>query len=542
MRSRTMLTIMALSVSFLFLVNSHAVFAASSKAKPNVVLILVDDMGWMDLGCQGSKFYLTPNIDKLAKQGMRFTDAYAAAAICSPTRAAVMTGRFPARLGVTDWIRARFQRGKIGTPKENPTEYVGGANQKLLCPPNPYWMDLTEITIAEMLRALGYVTCHIGKWHLGDDAWFPQHQGFDFNFGGCDYGQPPSYFDPYTNKRLPQGIPHLPGRKKGEYLSDREADEAVQFIKKNKDRPFFLYMAHYAVHTPIQAKAEVTAKYEARKTELQSNAKYAAMVESVDDAVGRILVALEEAGVADNTIVIFTSDNGGLRPVTNNFPLRSGKGYAYEGGIRVPLIIRWPNHVPANSVSAEPVMSIDFFPTIAEVCGAKLPGDRDIDGKSLVKLLESGGKKGLDREALYWHFPHYRHAPGPYTIIRKGDWKLTKFYEGPQFELYNLKNDLGEKNNLAEKMPDRVEAMHKQMQQWLKDVNAKVPRPNPGYMPNKKKQKAKKTSFSIFGLRSLCLESNHGEMRLASCLQPGEQFFTQQTTQIPYVTAILGAD
>ncbi|MEK6233287.1 MAG: sulfatase-like hydrolase/transferase, partial [Planctomycetales bacterium] len=205
--------------------------------KLNFVLVLVDDLGWMDLSCQGSKVYETPNIDRLAKEGMRFTDAYAACAVCSPTRAAVMTGRYPARTGVTDWIRARFQRGGLGTPDKNPTKYVGG-NRKLLCPPNPYWLEHEEVTIAEALRPAGYATCYIGKWHLGDEAWYPQRQGFDFNFGGCDYGQPPSYFDPYTNGRLKQGIPHLPPRKEGEYLSDREADEAVQFIRQHKDKPF----------------------------------------------------------------------------------------------------------------------------------------------------------------------------------------------------------------------------------------------------------------------------------------------------------------
>ena len=251
---------------------------SSQGTRTNIVLILVDDLGWMDLGCQGSTFYETPNIDRLAAQGMRFTNAYAACAVCSPTRAAVMTGRYPARVGVTDWIRARFQRGGIGTPAANPTEYVRRPNGKLWCPPNPYWMEHSELTLAEMLKPAGYRSCHIGKWHLGDDDWYPTAQGFDENYGGCDYGQPPSYFDPYQNRRLTEGIPFLPSRKPGEYLSDREADEAVEFIRRNRNNPFFLYMANYAVHTPIQANAEVTARYQAKTKTNQTDAKYAAMV------------------------------------------------------------------------------------------------------------------------------------------------------------------------------------------------------------------------------------------------------------------------
>ncbi len=462
--------------------------ASNSTAKPpNIVLVLVDDLGWMDLSCQGSTYYRTPHVDKLAAQGMRFTDAYAACAVCSPTRASVMTGRYPARVGVTDWIRAKFQRGKIGTPKQNPTEYVGGANRKLLCPPNPYWMEHEEVTLAEALKPAGYVTCHIGKWHLGDEAWYPPHQGFDFNFGGCDLGQPPSYFDPYFNKRYQ--MPTLKPRKKGEYLSDREADEAVGFIRKHKDRPFFLYLAHYAVHTPIQAKEDVAAKYR-RSEKAEVNAKYAAMVESVDDAMGRVMETLEELKLAERTLVIFTSDNGGLdnggKP-TDNAPLRSGKGYAYEGGIRVPLIVRWPGVVPAGSISHEPVSSVDYFPTVLEAVGRSAPHGRPIDGVSLVDHLKSGGKRSLERDALIWHFPHYRHSPGPYSIIRKGPWKLIRFWEGPVFELFNLKNDLSEKTDLASKMPDKVRELDQELMARLKSMEAKLPKPNPAYKPVRKK-------------------------------------------------------
>ena len=461
--------------------------AAEESGPPNVILILVDDLGWMDLGCQGSDFYRTPNIDRLAAEGMRFTNGYAACAVCSPTRAAVQTGRYPGRIGVTDWIRSRFQRGGKGTPDANPTEYVGGPNRKLLCPPNPFWLEHEEFTIAEALKSKDYNSAYIGKWHLGDDAWYPEGHGYDENRGGCDYGQPPSYFDPFNQPKhkhemIRAGIPGLPGKNPGEYLTHREADEAEALIRQWKDQPFFLALGHYAVHTPIQAIPEVAAKYQ-REGKSPGNAKYAAMVESVDDSTGQILRTLEELGIDDRTLIIFTSDNGGLdnkgNP-TENAPLRSGKGYAYEGGIRVPFIVRWPGIVDAGTESDAPVCSIDLFPTILEAAGMKPPSDREIDGVSLVDHLKSGGKESLGRDELIWHFPHYRHNPGPYSIIRKGDWKLIRFWEGIH-ELYNLKNDLGESQNLAEKMPEQVEELDARLLQRLEGMNAKLPRENPDF-------------------------------------------------------------
>ena len=453
----------------------------AAAVQPNIVLILVDDLGWMDLSCQGSRYYETPNLDRLAAQGMRFTNAYAACAVCSPTRAAIQTGRYPARLGVTDWIRSRFQGGAIPADKKNPSGFTGG-KRKFLVPKNALWMESEEVTIAELLKPAGYVSCHIGKWHLGADDWYPQKQGYDFNYGGCDYGQPPNYFDPFNQPKhrhamIRAGIPYLPGRKPGQYLSDREAEEAVAFIEKHKDKPFFLNMDNYAVHTPIQAKAEVIAKYEKKTKTRQKNAKYAAMVESVDDCAGRIMAALEKHGIADRTMIIFTSDNGGLLGPTNNTPLRSGKGYAYEGGIRVPLIIKWPGVVKPGATSAEPVTSVDYFPTIAEVAGLDLPNDRAIDGLSLAKHLRSQGRQKLDRDAIFWHFPHYRHTPGPYSIIREGDWKLIKFYEGPM-ELFDLKNDICEMKNLASVMPGKVKILEARLLAHLKSVGAKMPKLN----------------------------------------------------------------
>ena len=481
-RSYSFFLFLMLAIVLFFNPNTSSRLHAANRTaeRLNVVLILVDDLGWMDLSCQGSDYFRTPRIDSLANQGMRFTDAYAACAVCSPTRAAVMTGRWPGRIGVTDWIRARFQRPSKQTPDTNPTEYVGGKNRKLLCPPNPFWMEHEEVTIAEVLREHGYATCHIGKWHLGDPDWYPTAQGFDLNIAGCDIGQPPSYFDPYHHARY--GFDgQLKPRKAGEYLSHREGDEAKKFIHQNKDRPFFLYYCPYAVHTPIQAIDEVSAKYR-RDRKKEVNAKYAAMVESVDDAVGSIIDALEETGTADRTLVIFTSDNGGLKGPTDNSPLRSGKGYPYEGGIRVPLIVRWPNVVDAGTTCDQPVTSVDLLPTIAEAVQAKPPADRDVDGLSLVELMKSNGDTQLDREFIHWHFPHYRHSPGPYSIIRHGNWKLIKWYEG-QTELFNLKKDLAETSNLAPKMPQKVQELDSKLSEELKRIGAKLPRENPEFRP-----------------------------------------------------------
>ncbi|MCP4374779.1 MAG: sulfatase [bacterium] len=462
---------------------------AGSKRKPNVVLILVDDLGWTDVGCFGSKYYETPNIDRLAAGGMKFTNGYAACAVCSPTRAAVMTGRYPARLGITDWIRSRFQGGKIPANKKNPSGYTGGGS--VLCPRNALWMESEEITIAEALKPAGYVSCHIGKWHLGADDWYPERQGFDQNIGGCDYGQPPSYFDPYKNNRLAD-IPTLKPRKKGEYLTDREGDEAVNFIRTNKDKPFFLYLANYAVHTPIQGKKDLIAKYKAKTRTNQKNPTYAAMVESVDDSVGKVMAILDELKLTDNTLVIFSSDNGGLSGPTNNKPLRAGKGYPYEGGIRVPYIFRWPGAIKPGSVCETPVISVDFFPTICNAAGVSLPDGRDIDGEDITGLLTQSGR--LKRKAIYWHFPHYRHRDvPPYSIIREGDWKLLKRYAGkPEFELFNLAKDLSETKDLAPDMPEKVKDLDVKLIAALKKQGAKIPRVNPNFHKPKTRKKKKK--------------------------------------------------
>lgn len=443
-------------------------------AAPNIVLILIDDLGWADLSCYGSTFYETPHLDRLASEGARFTNGYAACAVCSPTRAAVLTGRYPARIGVTDWIRAGFQRGADATLTEYPGGYVGAPGRSLICPRNPYWLELDEVTLAEVLKARGYSTCHVGKWHLGDEPWYPEHQGFDINIGGCDFGHPPSYFDPYCREH--QGcIENLPSRHEGEYLTDRLAGEAARFIRDHADRPFFLYMAHYAVHTPLQAKEAMVAKYRAKPPTHQKDPVYAAMVESMDEAVRAVLAALEESGVADQTIVIFTSDNGGLTGKTSNAPLRAGKGTPYEGGIRVPLIVRWPGVVEAGRVSNTPVCSIDFLPTLCAAVEAPLPAGRPIDGENLVPLLAAA--EDLNRQTLFWHFPHYRdEKQGPYSIVRDGPWKLIRWYEGPRHELYRLDEDPGEERDLAAQSPGQCADLASSLDDWLARTGARLPR------------------------------------------------------------------
>jgi arylsulfatase A-like enzyme len=441
--------------------------------QPNFVVVVVDDLGWVDLGCYGSRYYETPSIDQLAARGTRFTEAYAAAAVCSPTRAAIMTGRFPARLGITDWIRARFQGGTVPEDRKNPAGFED-VGQKLLTPKNALWLGLEEVTVAEVLRSAGYATAHIGKWHLGPEPWFPTQQGFDVNIGGCDYGQPPTYFSPFSTAKL-KAPPGLPEQEPNQYLTDREALEAVRFIGENEQRPFFLHLAHYAVHTPVQAKQAATAKYEQKPKAGQKSAAYAAMIESVDDAMKNVLAVLDELKIADRTVVIFTSDNGGLSQYTNNAPLRAGKGTPYEGGIRVPLIIRWPAIKQQPPTVSLPVSSIDLFPTILDIADVEPPADVTIDGQSLVGVLE--GADHLERDALYWHYPHYRGQIKPYGIVRAGPFKLIRNYETGAAELYDLEKDPSEQTNLADELPDKTKQLDVMLSKWLLGIGAKMPQP-----------------------------------------------------------------
>jgi len=444
----------------LLTLNSFVTASAAVTQKLNFIFVLVDDLGWTDLGVQGSTFYETPNLDRLAREGMRFTQAYSACTVCSPTRAAALTGKYPARLRITDWIKGHVR-----------------PNAKLKVPDWTMHLPLEEITIAEVLKRSGYATASIGKWHLGGPEFYPDKQGFDENIGGNDRGQPPSYFSPY-------GIPTIADGPKGEFLSDRLTDETLHFIERNKSKPFFIYLPHYAVHTPLAGKPEVIAKYE-RKADPrnpQRNAKYGALVESVDDSVGRILQKLEELKLADNTVIIFTSDNGGLvlNNVTSNLPLRVGKGSSYEGGVRVPLFVKWPGVTRPGSTCDTPVITPDFYPSILKMAGLAIENKRSVDGESLVPLLKQNGK--LNRNAIYWHYPHY-HPGGatPYSAIRKDDWKLIEFFEDNRVELYNLRDDIGEQRDLATKLPNRAKALLKQLHAWRKQVGAQMPTPNPDY-------------------------------------------------------------
>jgi arylsulfatase A-like enzyme len=441
---------------------SRAQSAPSEKPGPNFVFFLIDDMGWMDVGCNGSTLYETPNIDRLAGQGMRFTNGYAACPVCSPTRASILTGKYPARLHLTDWIPGQTM------PYE-----------KLRRPDFRQELPLEEVTIAEALKTAGYATASIGKWHLGGPAFYPEHQGFDLNFAGTHVGQPGSYFYPYKS-------PDLPKVRDNEYITDRLTDEALKFIDANKDRPFFLYLPHYAVHTPLQGKEEDVDHFERKGLphEGRDSAVYAAMIKSVDESVGRVLARLDELAIAENTVVIFMSDNGGLAWVTSNAPLRAGKGTLHEGGIREPMIIRWPGVAKPGIVCDAPAISVDFFPTILAMAGVTM-NVSNIDGVDLTPLLRGGAAPA--RTALYWHYPHY-HAGGatPGGAIRDGDYKLIDYYGEDRFELYDLKADLGERNNLAEAMPEKALELRNKLHDWLRGVDAQMPTPNPNYEPGKR--------------------------------------------------------
>ncbi len=458
---------------------------AAAPRKPNVVMFLIDDLGWRDIGANGSTYYQTPNIDRLAREGVRFTDAYAACAVCSPTRAAVLTGKYPARLLLTDWLpdgrwppKARLRSGRF--VRELPLE---------------------EVTIAEALREAGYRTASIGKWHLGAEPFsLPEHHGFDVNVGGNAHGAPGDFFFPYagnwaiptTDLRVRWNV--FPDGKPGEYLTDRLTDEAVKFIRENRERPFFLYLPHYAVHTPLQAKPELVAKYEKiPEAQRQGKPVYAAMVESMDESIGRVMATLRELGLEQDTMVIFTSDNGGFYNATSNAPLRANKGAYYEGGIRVPLIVKWPGVAKAGHVSSEPVTSTDFYPTCLAAAGLPPRPNQHMDGRNLQPLLAGGATLG--RPAIFWHFPHYNDHPHsvPSGVIRQGPWKLIETFEPEGLELYNLADDLGEQRNLSAIQPARVAELKRALDAWRVEVGAEMMRPNPDHDPSfQAPQKGKK--------------------------------------------------
>lgn len=486
-------TFLSMALLPLLAVATSTLASGDEKSPPNVVFFLVDDLGYMDIGANNpDTFYETPNIDQLSKSGMRFTDGYAANPVCSPTRYSILTGKYPTRVDATNF-------------------FTGTRPGKFRPAPLNNRMPLEETTLAESLKSSGYATFFAGKWHLGpSEEYWPEHQGFDVNQGGHNAGGPYSgkrYFSPFENPRLEDNTV-------GEHLPDRLAKEASKFIEQHKDEPFLTYLSFYSVHTPLMAPPELVKKYKAKAERLgltnkeafgkeeklwgkpewegrpvrhlQNHATYAAMVEAMDQAVGRVLKQIDDLGLTEETIVILTSDNGGLSTSegwpTSNLPLRGGKGWVYEGGIREAFMIRAPGITKPGTTSGEPVCSIDFYPTILDLCGQSPPAEKIVDGVSLKPLLR--GEPTLDRESLYWHYPHYSNQGGfPGGAIREGDWKLVERYEDGRVHLYNLKEDIGELNDIAEQNAERVAAMRDRLHRWYKEVDAKFLQPKDGQQP-----------------------------------------------------------
>jgi len=445
---------------------------------PNILLIVVDDLGYSDLHCYGNELVETPNIDFLASEGVRFTASYASCTVCSPTRASLMTGRNPVTVNITDWIPGH--QDSRGGPRPGEMFVVPPMNQELA---------LEEITIAEILSEAGYVTASIGKWHLGGEGYLPTDQGFDLNVAGYRKGSPPSYYYPYTRESRDDIITPLELTGDSLYLTDRLTNEAIRFMAEERNEPFFLYLPFYNVHTPLEGRPDLVEKYESKLESHQGdtilrNPHFLAMTEAVDENLGRIMQFLEEAGMDENTLVVFTSDNGGLllrRGLDNRFiraswnhPLREGKGTLYEGGLRIPTIVRWPGHIEGNRLSDEIIISTDLYPTLAELAGVGI--DHEIEGISLLPhLLHS---ESIDRETLYWHYPHY-HLGMPGGVIRQGDYKLIEYFEDGEVQLYNLVDDPGEVHNLASELPEKAAALQEKLQTWRTSNHAKMPTLNP---------------------------------------------------------------
>jgi arylsulfatase A-like enzyme len=464
-------------------------------AKPNIVFFLADDLGQPDLGAYGSTFYETPHLDRLAREGARFTDAYAACPVCSPTRASILTGQWPQRTGITDYIAPDNSNG--------PEKWK--RNTVLLPAPNRDRLALDAPTLAKALKSAGYATFFAGKWHLGPEGYWPENQGFEHNLGGNERGGPyggRKYFSPYGNPRLSDGPD-------GEHLPDRLATETNRFIAANRDRPFFAYFSFYSVHTPLIAREDLRKKYEEKRQRLglkaewgreherdvrrvQEHAVYAGMVEAMDLAVGKVLAKLDELGLRENTLVIFTSDNGGLSTSegwpTSNLPLRGGKGWMYEGGIREPLIVRWPAILSAGRTIATPVSSPDFFPTLLEAAGARPASGQTLDGVSLIPLFRG---ETLPERPLFWHYPHYGNQGGaPSAAIRRGNWKLIEWMEDQRVELFDLSRDPGEQNDLAHRDPERAAALRSELKAWQQATRVRFPTPNPNYDPAQRSGRA----------------------------------------------------
>lgn len=468
-------------ISKIALILGLCALTAGAAQKPNILYINIDDLGWADLSINGSKYYETPNIDRLAKEGMIFTNGYSSAANCAPSRACAISGQNTPRHGVYTVLSS--ERGKSKDRKIIPTK-------------NTQHLAEDNLTFGHALKAAGYTTATMGKWHVTKD---PLKNGFDINIGGTAAGGPYNggYHSPFK-------YPNLEVKEKGTYLTDELTTKAINFITKHKansaDKPFLLYLPYFTVHGPLQAKPELVEKYKQKKaTKAQSNPVYAAMIESLDQNIGRVLDALDTNGIADNTLVVFTSDNGGVNVTSLQWPLRGGKGMYYEGGIREPYFIRWPAKIKAGSICDTPVTNLDFYPTFCDVAGTAPPKGKVLDGVSLSPLFEE--KKIADR-ALYWHFPIYLQGYGkpsslgmkeaqdtkfrtrPGSAIRHGDWKLIEYFENGEFELYNLKEDTGEKHNLAASNPEKLQELKKMLTKWRTQIKAPVPTElNPEYRP-----------------------------------------------------------
>lgn len=467
--------------------------------KPNIVFILADDLGWMDVSINGSKYYETPNIERLAKRGMTFTNAYTASHLCSPTRASILTGQYPERFHLTTPSGHMPPNPDIPLMKDQAAQW-----NKVITPASRTFMPLENITIAEKLKVAGYATGFVGKWHLGQDPYNPENQGFGYNVAGGPNPGPPNYFSPYHIKNLPDGPLH-------EYIQDRITDEALKYIDMKKDSSFFLCMWEFGVHAPFQGKLDYINRYENKMDPRgkQDNLIMGAMIQSLDESVGRILDKLDSLHLTENTLIIFYSDNGGNmydlvkgKDATNNYPLKYGKGNIHDGGVRVPLVVSWQGKIPAGIVSDEIISSIDFYPTFPAVGGSKANNGQVLDGVSLLPLLLQ--QKPLKREAIYCHFPHYTPATNNYpsTSVRKGDWKLIRVYgegqnQGDAFELYNLKNDIGEEKNLADKLPAKVKELDKLIVKHVNDTKGIFPKINPAYTPGSPNNMGVKSEFPL---------------------------------------------
>lgn len=467
--------------------------------KPNIVFFLIDDLGCRDLGSFGSSFYETPNLDRLVESGMKFNRAFASCPVCSPTRASIMTGKYPARVGITDWI--------------------GGNNQgRLLGAPYLHYLPLEETSVATALKGAGYQTWHVGKWHLGDEDFYPDRHGFDVNIGGTHAGMPMNgYWSPWNIATLPEdGVPE------GTYLTDHITDRALDLIDARSDAPFFLHLSHFAVHTPIQAPADLVEKYEKKaqrlrldrvpaivegegfscieksdrcitRRVLQSDPVYAAMVENLDQNIGRVLDKLEAEGLLEDTLIVLTSDNGGLATAegapTCNAPYAEGKGWGYDGGVRVCQMMSWKGKIRAGSETDAVVTSTDFYPTLLRVAGLDPMPEQHVDGLDLCPVLEENSS--LNREAIFWHYPHYSNQGGtPCAVVYDGHWKLIEYFEAPQSpELYHTSSDPSEVNDVAAQHPREVERLSNLLQAWKREVEAKIPEPNEGWERKMKRPK-----------------------------------------------------